>query len=733
MFKKTKKTLSLLIVMSIVMSLFAGVATATTNTTFGSGFANVTVGNNRTAGQITATEREDASWGVDANSIFLEVRLPEGVTFNTRPDRLNLANYFTAALATDVTFEAASDNMLRVRLTPNTGAFRSSGTFSFAADGLSRLNIAAGVTGNIAATVDVHRIVGGTVHWVESATLPIARVAPRAVTVTGEAATLVQMGNNRLAARINIQEGAAGSLMATEVLRFEIVTEGVTFAAPEALRETGIDVGVFTIAADGRSASSAVTTSSSVFAGRVELTPRLNVNPGVTGDIRIRVRGSAVGATDTAVTTTTLTVATIGTAAVEITGATNTGGTVHAGRVAGEVGATTADDARFNLRATGGNVLPNDRIVVLELRNAKFEASAAPFGIEWRAGTGAWSTLSRTITRFDEDRKAWFGTDTLPETATEIRIRDIRVAVDADAVAGDLSVAVSGTIGATGTVVIGRIARAFTATSVATNLTYPGLNQSAGNIVITEAARGTIKAGTYTVNLPEGVAFNDSTVKPRVRVTAGDLRVTETPTISGRVLTFTVTGTSSEASTITIDRLNVDVARAAMEGNLAVGIRALGAEWQLTIPVVTPTSTANLATAVIGRIGDAVVGRASVFTIGALSFTRDGVSTPIDAPPVIVAGRTLLPLRFAALAVGVSADNILWDPVRRTVTLIGDRVVQLQIGSTSMLINGIAVPLEVAPTISGGRTMLPIRALATALRADIVWDGTARTVTVTPR
>jgi len=727
LFKKMKKSLSLLVIMSIVMSLFAGVAIATTNTTFGSGFANVTVGNNKTAGNITATEREDVSWGDDANSIFLEVRLPEGVTFNTRPESGTLADYFTVNHAVYPVFHAASDNMLRVSLTP--GVLRSSGTFRFNVAGRSALNIAAGVTGNITATVDVHRIVGGNVHWLESASLPIARVAPRAVTVTAEAATLVQMGNDRTAARINIQEGAAGSLIAAEALRLEIVTEGVTFAASHTLRETGIDVGVPDLSVDRRSVALTVYAQSNVFAGRVELTPTLNVNPGVTGDIRIRVRGTAVGGTDTAVTTTTLTVATIGTAAVEITGATNTGSTVYAGRVAGEVGATTADDARFNLRATGGNVLPNDRIVVLELRNAKFEDISTPFGIEWRAGTGAWTPISRTITRFDEDRKAWFGTEGLPATATEIRIRDIRVAVDADAIAGDLSVTVSGTIGAAGTVVIGRIARAFTASSVAANLTYPGLNQSAGNIVITEAARDTLKDGQYRIVLPEGVAFNDSTVKPRVRVTAGDLRVNETAVIDAtnrRLLTFTVTGTSSEASTITIDRVNVDVARAAMEGNLTVGIRGLDtADWN--------DATVNLATAVIGRIGDAVVGRASVFTIGALSFVRDGVSSAIDAPPVIVEGRTLLPLRFAALAVGVSEDSILWDPVRRTVTLIGDRVVQLQIGSTSMLINGVAVPLEVAPSISSGRTMLPIRALAQALRADIAWDGAARTVTVTPR
>ncbi|MBT9156911.1 MAG: hypothetical protein DDT37_01902 [Firmicutes bacterium] len=122
----------------------------------------------------------------------------------------------------------------------------------------------------------------------------------------------------------------------------------------------------------------------------------------------------------------------------------------------------------------------------------------------------------------------------------------------------------------------------------------------------------------------------------------------------------------------------------------------------------------------------------TVFTVGALSFVRAGVTTPIISAPTIVAGRTLLPLRYAALAVGVSADDILWDATRRTVTLLrGDRVVQLRIGDKFMTINGVVVPLDVPAAISGGRTILPIRAVALALRARVDWNATARTITVT--
>jgi len=724
---RNRKRISILLVLAMVMTMLTGFAAPAAASTapfvvFSSGFTTVTTGDNRTGGTVAAVERAADSWGTEAGSIFVSVTLPEGVTFNTTPTSTNFASYVSVTGATNLVFEAAASNMLRVRVTPTAAA--DSVSFNFATDALSRLNVGSGVTGDIRATVDVHRIVNEAVTWIESDTRTIARVAPRAVTVTAAAPNLVQMGNNRTASRITIQEGAAASLLAGEDIRLEIVTDGVTFfnapnVAPSSLTTSDTGLG---LSDANKNFTLDVATASAVFAGRIEINSFLNVDPGVTGDIRVRVRSLTA---NTAIATTTVTVATIGTVAVEVTGAANTGGITYAGYPA-DVVDVTAGSARFNLRATGGGALPQPRIVVLALSNAKFEGVATPFVIESRVGaTGAWATQTPTITRFDENRKAWFETAGWGN-ATELRISGIRVAADADAAAGDLRVNVSGTLGATGDVTIGTIARPLTAAGNAVNLTYPGLNQAAGSITITEAARGTMLLGNYRLELPTGVVFNDTTVRPRVRVTTGDLRVSTTVSIDGdgKFLNFTVTGTSSEASVITIDQLQYDVHRTAMEGSVNVRVRAnANTNWA--------DNNAVLATAVNARVGVAAV-RTSVFTIGALSFVRDGVTTAIDAAPAIVEGRTLLPLRFAALAVGVNEDDILWDSVRRTVTLLrGDRVVQLRIGDRNMTINGVVVPLEVPASIQNGRTVLPIRAIAQALRASVVWDGTARTVTVT--
>ena len=45
--------------------------------------------------------------------------------------------------------------------------------------------------------------------------------------------------------------------------------------------------------------------------------------------------------------------------------------------------------------------------------------------------------------------------------------------------------------------------------------------------------------------------------------------------------------------------------------------------------------------------------------------------------------------------------------------------------------NGAAVPLDTAAFIEGGRTYLPVRAIADALGAAVEWDGDTATATLT--
>jgi hypothetical protein len=65
------------------------------------------------------------------------------------------------------------------------------------------------------------------------------------------------------------------------------------------------------------------------------------------------------------------------------------------------------------------------------------------------------------------------------------------------------------------------------------------------------------------------------------------------------------------------------------------------------------------------------------------------------------------------------------------VTIIkGGTVLQLTIGSDTMMLNGATITMDTAPEITSGRTCLPVAWVAEALGASITWNATAQTATV---
>jgi hypothetical protein len=58
-------------------------------------------------------------------------------------------------------------------------------------------------------------------------------------------------------------------------------------------------------------------------------------------------------------------------------------------------------------------------------------------------------------------------------------------------------------------------------------------------------------------------------------------------------------------------------------------------------------------------------------------------------------------------------------------------ILRLQIGSKTMYVNDSPVKLDVAPVITEGRTLLPIRWIAEPLGASVAWNSTERKVTIT--
>jgi hypothetical protein len=106
----------------------------------------------------------------------------------------------------------------------------------------------------------------------------------------------------------------------------------------------------------------------------------------------------------------------------------------------------------------------------------------------------------------------------------------------------------------------------------------------------------------------------------------------------------------------------------------------------------------------------------------------NGTLIQFDVPPMVVDGRTLVPMRaiFQALRYNTS-----WFEEQQVITAVrGSHRIHMQIGETQMMVNNNAIELEVAPQIIEGRTLVPLRAIAEAVGAHIHWDADTRTVEI---
>jgi len=100
-----------------------------------------------------------------------------------------------------------------------------------------------------------------------------------------------------------------------------------------------------------------------------------------------------------------------------------------------------------------------------------------------------------------------------------------------------------------------------------------------------------------------------------------------------------------------------------------------------------------------------------------------------DQQPVIVSGRTLVPVRFVSEALG---NDVEWVAATSTVVIKGKgRTIALHIGRSNVEVDGVARTIDVPALLIGGRTMVPLRFISEMFGAIVAWDDSTYTVIVT--
>lgn len=97
-----------------------------------------------------------------------------------------------------------------------------------------------------------------------------------------------------------------------------------------------------------------------------------------------------------------------------------------------------------------------------------------------------------------------------------------------------------------------------------------------------------------------------------------------------------------------------------------------------------------------------------------------------NMPTVSIDGRTMMPMRGISQELGCT---VTWNEEAQQVYAVNDSyTIVFEIGSKTGYKNGDPFLMDVAPLIINDRTMLPLRAFATAMDLEVKWDDPTRSV-----
>lgn len=648
-------------------------------------------------GTVTILQGEAYNSYTRGGTVYATITLPSGVNFSNIPSGSNGI--------TNGSIIGATDDEITVQVTTYTG--EPVLVLDFSNDNL-KVDISADVTGDIKVAVKVWNYNNNAIAWERTENLTVARVKAGDVSITADSPEKVKPGSGQVGAKITIKEAYPGALESGDQVKITIKKTGVkwdktsaTVVTPSGLSlETGSSVpaNVYSFTNSDKTMILKVAGESSAFAGKIVITPAFVVEPSASeGNLEVEVSGD--------VPTTTLVVATVGEGKATVSVENEDKDTLYLGQKA------LFDDVKVVIEPESGFKFKDGDYITLTL----------PSGVKWdkdNAPVVAFdpSTNIQLQTVYNDDRSVWF-TFTGSGVSSKFKIKDLKLVAKGSAEVGDLMLTLGGAV--SGTVKIGKVANPIqvSASGVPTLAAQTG-DQKAGDIYITEIKNGTLKKDTKVrVVLPMGVEFTQA---PDVKVDSGDITIAPTGSsylVDKSTIEFQITGASNVTSTIKISKIKYDVSNQAAYGD--IGVKVFVGDFE------TPVAKVANATIV------SPTKRTAVFTLGSNVYTVNGVSYTMDVAAYVKDGRTYLPVRYVAYALGVDPANVLWDDATQTVTLIkGTNAVQLTIGSKVLKLNGISITMDVAPELVSGRTMLPFRFIAQALGASVSWDEATQTVTM---
>lgn len=114
--------------------------------------------------------------------------------------------------------------------------------------------------------------------------------------------------------------------------------------------------------------------------------------------------------------------------------------------------------------------------------------------------------------------------------------------------------------------------------------------------------------------------------------------------------------------------------------------------------------------------------------IGSKSITVNGTKKTIDVAPIVKEGTTYVPIKYVLDAFGGSAtwDQV----NKKIMVLRGAKALDLTVNKKEYILNGKRQSAEVSPLILQGRTLVPLRLVSEQLGLTVKWEQKTKTVTI---
>jgi hypothetical protein len=106
----------------------------------------------------------------------------------------------------------------------------------------------------------------------------------------------------------------------------------------------------------------------------------------------------------------------------------------------------------------------------------------------------------------------------------------------------------------------------------------------------------------------------------------------------------------------------------------------------------------------------------------------DGKETQMDVAPMLVSGNTMVPLRFIGEALSATIDWD--GNEKKVTYKLGKQEVIVWIGKKEALVNGSQMTMVTAPVIISGKTLVPLRFIGEALGASVEWVASTKSILI---